>query len=98
MNRRPAADRTITVLEPVRPRVLSKDAAAAYCGCETLAAFEDWIRRGIIPGPIAGTTRWDIKAIDAALDRRAGLAPTITPETPEVSPYEAWKRQNAGAT
>jgi hypothetical protein len=39
-------------------------------GCCSLRAFDEWVRRGIVPGPIAGTRRWDRKAIDAALDKR----------------------------
>jgi len=67
---------------------MSKKQAAAYAGCETLSAFNDWIRRGIMPGPIPGTHKWDRKAIDAALDRLSGLQPTIEPQ---LSPYDEWK-------
>ena len=35
--------------------------------------FHGWIRRGILPGPIPGTHKWDRKAIDRALDRASGL-------------------------
>ena len=65
------------------PRVLTKDQAAEYCGCESLAAFDDWQRRGIIPPPISGTTRWDRKAIDRALDRRSGLLSDAGPSIDE---------------
>jgi hypothetical protein len=60
----------------IEPRGSSKEQAAAYAGCETLSAFNNWIRRGIMPGPIPGTHRWDRKAIDAALDRLSGLQST----------------------
>jgi len=33
----------------IEPRVLSKEQAAAYVGCETLSAFNDWFRRRIVP-------------------------------------------------
>jgi hypothetical protein len=72
----------------IPPRGMSKKQAAAYAGCETLSAFNDWIRRGIMPGPIPGTHKWDRKAIDAALDRLSGLQPTIEPQ---MSPYDEWK-------
>jgi hypothetical protein len=79
----------------IQPRGLSKEDAAAYAGCGTLSAFNDWIRRGIVPGPIPGTNKWDRKAIDAALDRLSGLQPTIKSE---LSPYDEWKAsQNANA-
>lgn len=79
----------------IESRGMSKEQAAAYAGCETLSAFNDWIRRGIMPGPIPGTHKWDKKAIDAALDQLSGLQPKI--ET-QLSPYDAWKAsQNASA-
>src|SRR6516165_1908011 len=79
----------------IEARGISKQEAAAYAGCDTLSAFSDWIRRGIMPGPIPGTHKWDRKAIDAALDRLSGLEPTIEPQR---SPYDDWKAsQNARA-
>ena len=79
-------------LEP--PRCLTVDAAATYAGCRTVSAFRDWVRKGIMPARLPGTHRYDRHAIDAALDRLSGLAPTIA----EVSEYEAWKhrRENTG--
>ena len=76
------------------PRGMSKKGAAAYAGCASLSTFSDWVRRGIMPGPIPGTKRWDRKAIDAALDRLSGLQTTIAPA---ASPYDQWKaKQDAG--
>ena len=79
----------------IEPRGMSKEQAAAYAGCESLSAFNDWVRRRIMPKPILGTRKWDKKAIDAALDRLSGLEPRIEPQ---LSPYDAWKAsQNASA-
>lgn len=75
------------------PRCLTKRAAAEHCGCQTLGAFDDWRRKGIVPGPIPGTTRWDIKALDAALDRASGL--TTTPSD-QLTPYQRWKAEQNG--
>lgn len=72
----------------IEPRGLSKADAAAYAGCDSLSTFNDWIRRGIMPGSIPGTHKWDRKAIDAALDQLSGLQPTIAP-----SPFDQWKAQ-----
>jgi hypothetical protein len=72
----------------IQPRGVSKELATAYVGCETLSSFNDWIRRGIMPPPIPGTTKWDLRALDAALDRLSGLQPTIAPQ---ASPYDEWK-------
>jgi hypothetical protein len=78
----------------IEPRCLPVKVAAAYAGCKTVSAFRDWVRKGIMPGPLPGTHRYDRRAIDAALDRLSGLAPKMQ----EVSEYEVWKRshENAG--
>lgn len=76
-------------------RGMSKQEAADYVGCETLAAFDQWRAKGIIPGPIPGTTRWDRKAIDVALDRASGL---VTGSAAELSPFQRWKAENADKT
>jgi hypothetical protein len=84
-----------TFASAVQPRGLSKSDAAAYCGCESLAAFDDWVRRGILPGPIPGTHRWDRKAIDIKLDFASGLQTTMTP----TSALEEWRaKKNARAS
>jgi hypothetical protein len=69
------------------PRCFTREQAAEYLGITT-SAFADWVRRGIIPGPIPNTHRWDRRAIDAALDKQSGLAPTIEP-----SAYQRWKAE-----
>jgi hypothetical protein len=79
------------MIAPIEPRCLSRDQAAAYCGCDSLSTFTDWVRRGIVPGPIPGTHRWDRKAIDAALDQASGLSSTVT----ERSDYAKWKVNRA---
>jgi hypothetical protein len=79
----------------IEPRGMSREQAAAYAGCETLSAFNGWVRRGIMPGPIPGTRKWDRKAIDVALDRMSSLDSTIRRQR---SPYDEWKAsQNADA-
>ena len=73
-------------------RGLTKQEAADYCGCRTLATFDQWRAKGIVPPPIPGTTRWDRKALDAALDRASGL---VTVSGGELSPYQRWRAENA---
>lgn len=75
------------------PRVLTKAQAAEYCGCATTRAFDDWVARGIIPGAIHGTYRWDKKAIDLALDLASNLPSNITPSD-QLTPYQRWKADN----
>ncbi len=54
------------------PRLLSRQQAAAYCGLSP-ETFDDYRRRGIVPGPISGTNRWDRKLIDIWLDKASGI-------------------------
>jgi hypothetical protein len=76
----------------IEPRGLSRDNAAAYCGCDSLSAFDDWVRRGIVPGPIVGTKRWDRRAIDAALDKRSGLHLKSGADR-AASAYDEWRTE-----
>lgn len=73
-------------------RGLTKDEAAEYCGLSA-AGFADWVRRGIAPGPIPDTHRWDRKALDLALDKASGITSTMP------SAYDEWKAgRHADAT
>src|SRR5665213_2593581 len=71
-----------------QPRGLSASEAAIYAGCQTIAAYRAWVRRGIMPGPIPGTRRYDRRALDLALDRLS----QITHQSSERSAYGQWKR------
>jgi hypothetical protein len=64
------------------PRGLKKEDAADYCGCDSTSAFDSWVKRGIVPGPIPGTQRWDRKAIDLALDRASGIEAKLATADP----------------
>lgn len=77
----------------ISPRLLTRPQAASYLAL-TVAAFDDWVRRGLIPPPLARTHRWDRRAIDAALDHASGL--TISTTTDETD-YAAWKKAHAGS-
>jgi hypothetical protein len=91
---RPAFNHRSGVLtEVTQRRGMTREEATAYCGCESTAAFSDWVRRQIVPGPIPGTNRWDRKAIDAALDRASGLESRLP-----QSPLEAWRARRARAS
>ena len=58
---------------PPSPRLLSRPEAAAYCRV-TVETFDGYRRRGIVPGPIEGTDRWDRKLIDQYLDKASGIS------------------------
>jgi hypothetical protein len=67
------------------PRLLKREEAAAYCGVG-VATFAAWVRRGIIPGPVSATHRWDRKAIDGALDALSHLDGKVEPNA-----LDQWK-------
>ena len=77
--------------ERIAPRGLTKEEAADYCGCRSEDAFDTWMKKGIVPGPIPGTQRWDRKAIDLWLDRASG----IQSEVRARSALEEWKASRA---
>jgi hypothetical protein len=83
----------MSAAQPLRlePRGLSREQAAAYRGCAS-SAFDDWQRRGIVPGPIRGTKRWDRKAIDATLDKASGLLVRSDAADEAANAYEEWRR------
>lgn len=60
----------------LRPRLVDLDLAAAYVGLSA-GAFMTAVDEGRYPPPIEDGRRkqWDLRAIDAAIDRRSGLAP-----------------------
>jgi hypothetical protein len=75
----------------IPPRLLNRYQAAAYCSL-SVQGFDRWVRLGRLPGPIAGTTRWDLKAIDAALDSASGLSVSAS-----SSALDQWRAKRARA-
>ena len=88
MSPRPAVVNTKIV-----PRCLTKEEAAEYCGCRTIATFDQWRAKGIIPPAIPRTNNWDRKAIDLYLDRASKIVP-VSGEA-ELSPYDRWRAEDA---
>src|SRR5260370_1413420 len=60
------------------PRLLSRAAAAAYCGV-TAETFETHIRPQVPPIEIGARRLWDIKALNRWLDERSGLVEALRP-------------------
>lgn len=73
-------------------RLQTKDGICRYLGGISAATYDTWQAKGIVPGPVPGTNRYDIKAHDAALDRRCGLA-RVTANN--QSPLEQWEAGHA---
>ena len=72
----------------IAPRLLTREEAAGYCGVGA-TTFAGWIRRGIVPGPVSGTHRWDRKAIDGALDALSRLDDKFGPNA-----LDQWKAKH----
>ena len=69
----------------IAPLLLTREQAAAYCGVG-VTTFTAWVRRGIVPGPVSGTQRWDRKAIDGALDALSRIDDEF-----ELNALDQWK-------
>tara|TARA_B100000378_G_scaffold42919_1_gene32107 strand:+ start:41459 stop:41713 length:255 start_codon:yes stop_codon:yes gene_type:complete len=72
-------------------RLQSKEGICAYLGGISTATYDSWHAKGIVPGPVRGTNRYDVKAHDLALDRRGGLEHTVS----GGSTLENWERSHA---
>jgi hypothetical protein len=60
------------------PRLLSRDAAATYCGV-TAETFEQHVRPHVSPVEIGARRLWDVRALDRWLDERSGLTEALRP-------------------
>ena len=58
--------------DTITPRLMTRAQAAGYCAM-TPSRFSQLVKAGTLPAAVPGTTRWDRLAIDAALDKFAGL-------------------------
>jgi hypothetical protein len=73
-----------------RSRLQTKEGICAYLGHISAATYDAWLAKGIVPGPVAGTNRYDLRAHDHVLDRIAGL----TRGEPKLSPLEQWEAES----
>ena len=82
------SERNIDDLTPVPlARAVTKRQAREYLSlCES--SFDAWVRAGRIPGPISGTNRWDIRAINAAIDKLSRIE-----QDSQISELEKWKAE-----
>jgi len=74
---RPMTDRR-ALPAGMTPRLLSREAAAAYCGV-TPETFEVHIRPHVRPIEIGARRLWDIRALNRWLDERSGLVEALRP-------------------
>ena len=73
-------------------RLQTKDGICAYLGDISHATYDSWQAKGIVPGPIPGTTRYDLRAHDCAIDRVGGLA---NAERRSRSALDDWEASHA---
>jgi hypothetical protein len=76
----------------VTARLTDKTGICVYLGNIAAATYDTWRERGLVPGPVPGTTRYDIKAHDAALDRAQGID-----HVQALSPVDVWEREHGEA-
>lgn len=55
-------------------RLQTKEGICDYLGGIAPATYDLWQGKGIVPGPVPGTNRYDVRAHDHLLDRRSGLS------------------------
>ena len=68
-------------------RTITKRQARNYLSL-CASSFDAWVRARRIPGPIPGTNRWDIRAIDAAIDKLSRIE-----QDSQISELEKWKAE-----
>ena len=60
------------------PRLLSRDAASAYCGMSQ-THFDEHVAPSVPPLVLGRRNLWDVKALDRWLDQRSGLGDVLRP-------------------
>lgn len=70
-------------------RLQSKDGICRYLGGISSATYDAWHAKGIVPGPVPGTTRYDLRQHDHVLDQCAGLSQTAA--AAQLSPLEQFE-------
>ena len=74
------------------PRLATRAEVAQYCGLSD-RTVGDWVAKSLLPPPLPGTSRWDLKAVDQHLDRLSGLT---TPDR-EVGRLSGFAKRTVGS-
>jgi hypothetical protein len=74
------------MLTPAEKICVTREEAAELCSLSP-EGFDDWVRRGILCGPIPGTRRWSVPALRESLARATGL----DAGEERTSPYDTWR-------
>ncbi len=73
-------------------RLQTKEGICEYLGGISAGTYDAWQARGLVPGPVPGTTRYDLRQHDRVLDQTTGLTAGR-----KLSPLEQWEADNARA-
>lgn len=77
----------LTAFDP-QVRLQSKVGICEYLGHISPATYDKWQAKGIVPGPVAGTNRYDVRQHDHVLNLLGG----ISARDRKLSPLEEWER------
>lgn len=67
-------------------RLQTKEGICEYLGGISATTYDHWHAKGLVPGPIAGTTRYDTRLHDRLLDGITGIT-----EPRKLSPLEEFE-------
>lgn len=74
-----------------RARLQTKDGICEYLGHISHATYDSWQAKGIVPGSVPGTNRYDLRQHDHVLDAKLGLGG----KGRRLSPLEEWEQARA---
>ncbi len=74
-------------------RLQTKAGICIYLGRISGVTYDAWCAKGLVPGPVRGTNRYDIRAHDMLLDQDSGVMKARR----TLSPLEQWEAENARA-
>lgn len=77
----------------ITQRMLSKEQLAAYCNI-SLGHVNNWISAGYLPRAMKNTRLWDIRAVDAALDKNSDIKRNPTNDLDNE--FNEWEKQHGG--
>lgn len=76
-------------------RLQDKAGICEYLGNISAATYDKWHAKGIVPGSVPGTNRYDVRAHDRALDRIAGIDALATASLPRRSALDEFEAAHA---
>lgn len=74
------------------PRLVGRKEASAYLGIGE-STFSLWVATHKMPPAIAGTRKWDRRAIDAKLDEISGIGAPAAANDNVEDEFEKWERE-----